>query len=699
MPKTLVVVESPAKVRTLSKFLGRRYMVKASVGHVRDLPKSQLGVDVENAYSPKYITIRGKGDVIRDLRDAAKKADRVLLATDPDREGEAISWHLAHILKLEPDERCRIEFNEITEGAVRSALEHPRPIDRKRVEAQQARRILDRLVGYNLSPFLWRKVRRGLSAGRVQSSALRLICDREREIEAFIQEEYWSLTAVLSAGKKAKFEAKLVEGVDLSLKTRADVDRVLAGIEGATYTVASVTSRDRVRNPAPPFTTSTLQQEAFRKLGFSARRTMAVAQQLYEGVEVRDEGHVALITYMRTDSTRVAKEAQAAAREFIEAKFGPGYVPEKPRTYGSKSRAQDAHEAIRPTVPGRTPDSLVGHLGRDQLRLYRLIWERFIASQMTPAIFEAVAVDISASKYTFRATGLSVKFPGFTALYTEGRDDDSKDREQTLPKLEVGQSLTLIQLVDQQHFTQPPPRYTEATLVKALEKNGIGRPSTYAPIIETIRKRDYAVLEEKRFRPTEVGFIVYDLLRTHFPSIVDLEFTARMEKDLDLIESGEENWVDVTDKFYGPFSKLLEAADAKVERVEIPDEPTDELCPKCHANLVIKTGRFGKFIACPRYPECKYTRSMVRQLSAACPVCGEPMVERRTKTGRRFYGCSAYPRCTFTVWNRPSDVVCVECGSLTISRKGKHGTIFKCANPKCGHSWRSDGAEANSGAR
>lgn len=690
MGKTLVIVESPAKVKTLSKFLGRQYALKASVGHVRDLPKSQLGVDVDNNYAPKYITIRGKGDVIRELKDSAKKADTILLATDPDREGEAISWHLAYILGVDPESECRIEFNEITENAVKNALKNPRPIDKGRVDAQQARRVLDRLVGYKLSPFLWKKVRPGLSAGRVQSSALKIICDREREIESFVSEEYWSLGAELSPMPRGrKFEARFVPEDDKRL-SKEDTDKILADLEGVDYMVESINVRDQARRPAPPFITSTLQQEAFRKLGFSGRRTMSNAQALYEGVEVAGEGHVALITYMRTDSTRVAREAQMAARDYARDRWGSKYVPRSPRAYVSRKGAQDAHEAIRPTSVSRTPESLKASLGRDQLRLYTLIWSRFMASQMSDAVKEVTSVDISAGKHRFRATGQKMKFDGFTVIYTEGRDDEnSRDEDKReLPALEAGQGLDLVQLLPKQHFTQPPPRYTEATLVKELEKHGIGRPSTYAPIIDTLRKRDYAELDKKRFVPTEVGLVVCDLLSEHFPSVVDLEFTAKMEEKLDGVEENEADWIRVTDAFYKPFSETLAKAEKVAEKIVIEDEPVGEPCPECGTELVIKSGRYGKFIACPMYPKCTYRRSIVKKLDVKCPKCGGDVVERRSKKGRTFYGCSNYPDCDFVAWNRPTNVNCPVCGSFTTVRQRSGGLTYKCANAECGNSWK-----------
>jgi len=692
MAKTLIIVESPAKVKTISKFLGRQYTVRSSVGHIRDLPKSQIGVDVENKFSPKYITIRGKGDLIKELKDAAKKADKVLLATDPDREGEAISWHLSKILNIE-DQDCRISFNEITESAVKNAITNPRRLNMALVDAQQARRVLDRLVGYNLSPLLWRKVRRGLSAGRVQSSALKIICDREKEIQAFIEEEYWTIDAFLkqNKGTGSKFSARLISNDELSLKNEKIIDQILKNLDNTEYIVNNIVKKERKRNPSPPFTTSTLQQEAFRKLNFPARKTMQIAQQLYEGVEVKGDGHVALITYMRTDSVRISKEAQSNALSYIASNYGEDFIPNTPRSFKGKSSAQDAHEAIRPVSVYRTPDSLSSSLGRDQLRLYKLIWERFMASQMSSAVLDTVSVDIKAGEYLFRATGSTVKFPGFTILYTEGKDDNSKDTEQKIPDLSEGEILKLIKIEPEQHFTQPPPRYSEATLVKTLEENGIGRPSTYAPIIDILKKREYAELEQRRFIPTEIGFVVYDMLNTYFPTIVDLAFTAQIEDKLDDVGDGKAEWVDVVGNVYNPFSELLKVADEAIEKVEIKDEPLDEPCPQCGTNLVIKNGRFGKFIACPNYPECKYTRSIVKQLDSVCPLCQKPMIERKSRRGRKFYGCSGYPECEFTMWNMPSDVKCTECGSITIEKKLRSGKTYKCQNPKCEHEWQLGG--------
>lgn len=704
---TLVIVESPAKAKTISKFLGRGYTVKASIGHVRDLPKSQFGVDVENSFEPRYITIRGKGKVLSELRDSAKKADRVLLATDPDREGEAISWHLVEALKLDPTEANRIQFNEITEEAVKNALKSPRPIDRDLVDAYQARRVLDRIVGYKLSPLLWRKVKAGLSAGRVQSVAVRLITDREREIEQFVPEEYWTITAAFSKAPGAngrvgsRFEAKLWgKGKDkIELPDEATVQNVLAELENAEYVIKSIKRGQRRRKPAPPFTTSTLQQEASRKLRFSARKTMSVAQQLYEGLSIGSEGTVGLITYMRTDSTNVAAAAQKEAQRVIDQKYGEKYRPEKPPTYRSRAGAQQAHEAIRPTSVRREPDKVRPFLTRDQYRLYKLIWERFVASQMAEAVFDTLSVDIAAGEYVFRASGSTLRFEGFMKVYMEGTDEDATtdDSEQRLPgDLEEGQPLHCAGLEPKQHFTQPPPRFTEATLVKALEEQGIGRPSTYAQIIDTIVRRGYVELKERRFHPTDLGTIVVDLLKEHFPQVIDIEFTARMEEHLDRIEDGDVNWVDVINEFYRPFAQALERAQEEMKVVEIEDEVTDEICDNCGRNLVIKWGRFGKFLACPGYPECKFTKPILNEIGVSCPKCGEgKVVERRTRRGRIFYGCSRYPECDFTSWQRPAATPCPRCGSyMTEQRRRGEVVSVVCSNKECGFTAAPDALPA-----
>ncbi len=679
MSKVLVIVESPAKARSITKLLGRKYLVKASLGHIRDLPKSQFGVDVENDFAPKYITIRGKGEIIRELREAARKAERVLLGPDPDREGEAIAWHLQKILELPPDLPCRIEFHEITKRALEQAVKHPQLINQRRVDAQQARRILDRLVGYNLSPLLWRKIRSGLSAGRVQSVAVRLICEREEEIRNFQPEEYWTLTARLKSNQ-ASFEAKLFgRGEEkIHLAREEDVNKVLQELNGAPFIVHKITKRERKRNPLPPFTTSTLQQEASRKLNFPVRKTMLIAQQLYEGLDLGKEGTVGLITYMRTDSTKLSQEAVESARAFIKNTFGTDYVPEKPPQFKKTGRAQEAHEAIRPTVAGRRPDDVKSFLNRDQYKLYKLIWERFIASQMSPALYEATTVEIRADCYVFRATGTVLRFPGFMQVYAE-----NEEAETILPPLVEGETLELEALLPKQHFTQPPPRYTEATLVKALEENGIGRPSTYAPIIETIQSRGYVVKEERNLYPTELGFIVVLLLKEYFPEIIDVEFTAQMEEKLDLIEEGKMAWQEVIKDFYGPFKKNLEQAEKEIGTIEVEEERSEERCPKCGRYLLIKQGRYGKFLACPGFPECRYTQQYYEEAGVPCPRCGGKIVARKTRRGRKFYGCINYPDCDFTTWDEPASRQCPQCNHFLVYR----GKNKKLACPVCGISY------------
>ncbi|PZN12201.1 MAG: type I DNA topoisomerase [Bacillota bacterium] len=693
MAKTLIIVESPAKARTIKKFVGRGYAVEASMGHVRDLPKSQLGVDIDDHFTPKYITIRGKGKLIERLRQQARQADRVLLATDPDREGEAISWHLCQLLGIDGDSPCRIVFHEITREAVRRALKEPRPIDDNLVDAQQARRVLDRLVGYMLSPLLWRKVRRGLSAGRVQSVAVRLIVDREAEIEAFVPQEYWTVTAALARARDGiRFEARYHgdENGKRELPNREAVDRLLADLSGRPFRVLQVDRKERRRSPAPPFTTSTLQQEASRKLGFSVRRTMRVAQELYEGIEIKGEGAVGLVTYIRTDSTRIADQALDEAAEYIARRFGPEYSVPRKQAGRRQAQAQEAHEAIRPTSVLRDPESIKDDLTRDQYRLYRLIWERFLASQMAPAVLDTVTVEIGAGPHRFRATGSTVKFPGFMKLYVEGRDEEGQGEAEEpgdalLPDLEPGDVLELLELRPEQHFTQPPPRYTEAMLVRALEEKGIGRPSTYAPIIETIQERGYVVKEDRRFRPTELGRLVTDLLKQHFPDIVDVEFTARMEADLDRIEEGHRRWVDVLREFYGPFAETLARAERQIARVELPVEETDEVCEKCGRRMVIKHGRYGRFLACPGFPECRNTKPLLEKTGARCPRCGGEIVQRRTRRGRVFYGCANYPQCDFTTWDRPTPETCPQCGTFLVEKRSRQGTLVACANEGCGY--------------
>ncbi len=688
---TLIIVESPAKAKTIKGFLGKNYDVKASLGHVRDLPRSKFGVDVDNNFEPQYITIRGKGPVLKELRDAAKKSDRILLATDPDREGEAIAWHLAHALNID-EENCRIDFREITKDAVRNSIKEPRSIAQPLVDAQQARRVLDRVVGYELSPLLWAKVKPGLSAGRVQSVAVKLIVDREREIEAFVEEEYWSATALLQTDQEEQFEAQLhhKNGKKLELPNEDAAKQVQSDVQGRLWRVADVQKRERRRNPAPPFTTSTLQQEAARKLNFPARKTMRLAQQLYEGLPLGKAGTLGLITYMRTDATRVSKEAITEARGFIKESYGAAYVPAKARQYASKKGAQEAHEAIRPTSALRRPDDMKQYLSRDQFRLYKLIWDRFVASQMSSAVFDAMRVDLAVEEYTFRATGSQLKFAGFLKLYQEGSDANSTKREsedRLLPALEVDEEVQLLDLNLQQHFTQPPARFTEAMLVKTLEEEGIGRPSTYAPIIETITARGYVYSEEKRFRPTELGIIVVDLLQENFEQLLDVGFTASMEAQLDQIEEGDLIWQEVIRKFYGPFSEDLKRAHEELEKIEVKDEVSDVICEKCGRNMVYKMGRFGKFLACPGYPECKNTKPILNEIGVECAICkreGRPtgqIVGRRSRQGRYFYGCSNYPDCTYTSWQRPVAELCPYCKEHLAIRK--EGSDPVCVNKEC----------------
>ena len=683
--KPLIIVESPTKARTIKKFLPARYVVKASVGHVRDLPKSTLGVDVENDFTPKYLTIKGKGDVIKELKSAVKGASEVYLATDPDREGEAIAWHLAELLKLENPKR--IELHEITKDAALAALKEAHAIDMDRVNAQQARRILDRLVGYKISPLLWAKVRGGLSAGRVQSVAVRVIVDREREIAAFVPKEYWTITAQLAKESKSEliFPADFAtfKGEKYEIGTKEETDRVLAGIDGKNFTVDTIKRREVRRNAPAPFTTSTLQQEASRKLRIRVRRAMQIAQGLYEGVDLGgSEGTVGLITYMRTDSTRISDQAREAAREFIAQTYGEEF--HGGRQHKIKEGAQDAHEAIRPTSVHHTPDKVAHVLKRDELRLYTMIWERFVASQMSPAVFDQTTVDIKAGDYGFRATGSVMKFAGFTKVYEEGRDEDGKQRGRVrLPELTEGDVLDLRAIEPKQHFTEPPPRFTEATLVKALEDNGIGRPSTYSTIVDTIQARGYVTQEERRFRPTDIGIAVNDLLAEHFKDIVDLKFTAGMEGDLDKVAEGHEDWVGILRNFYGPFATELEEAEKKLPKLEVKDEPTDEICPNCERPMVIKTGRFGKFISCTGYPECKTTKPIVKDTGAKCPKDGGMIVERRSKKGRTFYGCANYPNCDFVSWDRVIPEPCPVCGSHVVAKSRRGGNVqLECAADK-----------------
>ncbi|KEQ27561.1 type I DNA topoisomerase [Paenibacillus tyrfis] len=686
MADSLVIVESPAKAKTISKYLGSKYIVKASMGHIRDLPKSQIGVEVQKNFEPKYITIRGKGSVLKELKDASKRVKKVYLAADPDREGEAIAWHLAHYLELSDQDACRVVFNEITKQAVKDAFKTPRKINQDLVNAQQARRILDRLVGYKISPLLWKKVKKGLSAGRVQSVAVKLIYDRENEIKAFVPEEYWSITAKLSSGK-ADFEAKFysVDGEKKELKNEAEVNAVLAALQKADFIVSEVKEKERLRNPSPPFITSSLQQEAARKLNFRAAKTMSVAQQLYEGIDLGSEGTVGLITYMRTDSTRISPVAQEEAKDYIVQKFGESFYPETPRVYLKKNtNAQDAHEAIRPSSVLREPDQIKEHLSRDQYRLYKLVWERFVASQMASAVLDTMTVDLTAANTIFRAVGSKVKFHGFMKVYVEGNDDaaaDTGDDDKLLPPLKEGDKVKKQQIDPKQHFTQPPPRFTEARLVKALEEMGIGRPSTYAPTLETIQKRGYVAIEEKKFVPTELGELVIQQMIEFFPEILDVDFTAHMEEGLDHIEEGKEDWVRVLSEFYESFEKRLEVAEEEMEKVEIQDEVSDEICEKCGRHFVYKMGRFGKFLACSGFPDCRNTKPIVKDTGVTCPNCHEgKIIERRSKKGRIFYGCDRYPECDFVSWDKPVGHPCPKCGAMLVEKRNKSGTFIQCVS-------------------
>lgn len=686
MADSLVIVESPAKAKTIGKYLGKKFIVKASMGHIRDLPKSQIGVEIEEDFSPKYITIRGKGPILKELKDARKKVKKVYLAADPDREGEAIAWHLAHYLNIDENEDCRVVFNEITKQAVKDAFKTPRKINMDLVNAQQARRILDRLVGYKISPLLWKKVKKGLSAGRVQSVAVKIIIDRENEISQFEPEEYWSITVALAKGKQT-FDAKFygMGSSKVELHNEEEVNEVLAAIKDASYTVKQVKEKERLRHPAAPFTTSSLQQEAARKLNFRAAKTMSLAQQLYEGVDVGKEGTVGLITYMRTDSTRISPVAQEEAREYIQAKFGAQYVPKEPRNYTKKSAgAQDAHEAIRPTSVLKEPDQLKPYLTRDQLRLYKLIWERFVASQMSSAILDTMSVDIVAGDAMFKAAGSKVKFPGFMKVYVEGKDDGQTDEESMLPPLEQGEKLDQKNITPKQHFTQPPPRYTEARLVRTLEEKGIGRPSTFAPTLETIQRRGYVALEDKKFVPTELGELVIQLMEQFFPEILDVEFTANMEEELDHVEEGTEDWVGILDQFYSTFEKRLEVAEEEMKEVEIQDEISDEVCEKCGNVMVYKMGRYGKFLACSGFPDCRNTKPIVKEIGVDCPKCKDgKVVERRSKKGRIFYGCNQYPECDFVSWDKPVSKPCPHCGGLMVEKRTKKQETLLCT--ACGH--------------
>ncbi|MGN0616172.1 type I DNA topoisomerase [Ruminococcus flavefaciens] len=684
----LVIVESPAKAKTIQKYLGQGYEVIASMGHVRDLPKSKMGVDKDNDFKPQYTDMKGKEDVIRELKKRAKKCDKIYLATDPDREGEAISWHIAQMLKLDMNDDNRVAFNEITKTGVKNGMSHPHKIDVDLVNAQQARRILDRLVGYELSPFLWKKVKRGLSAGRVQSVAVRLVVDRENEIRAFVPKEYWSIDAKFTAPSSRKvFDAALVavDGEKLEIPNQAEADGLLKRLENAEYTVTSVKKRVTKKQPAPPFITSTLQQEASRKLSFSAKRTMKAAQELYEGVDVQGVGAVGLITYMRTDSLRISDEAKKAAAEYIGTVYGSDYLPPEPRNFKTKSNAQDAHEAIRPSTPELTPERVKSSLSSDQYKLYKLIWERFIASQMANALLDTVSADIEANGCTFRASGYSVKFDGFMALYVESTDSEDGSKKM-LPELKNDDKLKLKSIAGNQHFTQPPPRYTEASLIKALEENGIGRPSTYAPTITTITSRRYVEHEGKALKPTNLGEVITELMKDHFKKIVDAKFTAEMENNLDEVEHGEKDWVSTLREFYDDFSETLKKAEEAMDgkRVKVPDEETDVVCELCGRNMVIKYSKYGKFLACPGFPECKNTKKIVTETEGSCPRCGKKMLLKKSKKGRSFYGCEGFPDCSFMTWNVPTKELCPQCGKSLFMKGGKSGKLV-CESEGCGY--------------
>ncbi len=751
--KSLVIVESPSKAKTISKYLGKGYDVRASIGHVKDLPKSQFGVDIDHGFQPEYTVIKGKGKVLAEIKKAAKEADKVYLAPDPDREGEAIAWHIAEELKSRNGDIYRVLFNEITEKAIKRAMESPGAIDMRRVNAQQARRVLDRIVGYKISPLLWEKVRRGLSAGRVQSVAVRLICEREEEVRAFIPEEYWTVAAKLLGPVPPPLTARLISrgGTPIDMANEAQAQEVVEGLRALSFVVSKVEKKERKRNPTPPFTTPRLQQEAARKLRFTPKRTMMLAQQLYEGVETRSEGAVGLITYMRTDSVRVSPDFQGETADWIRGKYGNEYVPESLPVYKSKKGAQEAHEAIRPTSIERDPERLKEDLTPDQYRLYKLIWNRFVASQMTPAVFDVTRIDIAAGEFLLRAAGSVVKFPGFSVIYMEGKEEglprEKKEGEETeeaseeeaiLPALSVGDRLTLQSLDPKQHFTQPPPRYNEALLIHDLEEKGIGRPSTYATIISTIQDRKYVEKREGRFYPTELGKVVNGLLVQHFPEVVNLEFTARMEGELDEIEEGEKEWVETVRGFYEPFSKNFDRAQVEMRDVKREETPTDLVCEKCNKPMVIKWGRFGRFLACSGYPDCKNTKEFVEteqgvqpvekevQTDEVCEKCGKPMViktgrfgrfmacsgypecentkpiptgvacpeegcggdliEKRTRRGKVFYSCNRYPKCTFALWDRPVSRPCPECKAPFLVEKQDHGTVrVVCRNEECGY--------------
>ena len=679
--KNLVIVESPAKAKTIKKFLGTSYKIEASMGHVRDLPKSQMGIDIENDFEPKYITIRGKGELLSKLRKEAKNADKVYLATDPDREGEAISWHLVTALNLENKDISRITFNEITKNAVKKSIKEARDIDMSLVDAQQARRVLDRVVGYTISPLLWQKVKKGLSAGRVQSVALRIICDREDEINSFIPEEYWTIEAVLK-DKNKKINAKFwgdTEG-KIELKNNEQVESILKEIEKADFVVIDNKKGTRIKKPVAPFTTSTLQQEASKHLNMATQKTMMIAQQLYEGVDIKGEGTVGLVSYIRTDSVRISDEAYEDAKNFIINTFDNEHLNPERVIYKSKGKTQDAHEAIRPTSAKRTPESIKESLSNDQYKLYKLIWERFIASQMAPAVYETQSLKIQANDYIFRAAGSVLKFKGFLEVY----DKNTDDVEGKIPEIEVGSKLSVNDIIPTQHFTQPPPRFTDASLVKTLEEIGVGRPSTYAPTLTTIQARNYVVKESKMLYPTELGEVINDIMKTYFPDIVNIDFTANMEDNLDKVEEGKQEWKQIIRDFYPDFIKAVESAQEKLSKIEIKDEVTDVICDKCGRNMVVKYGRYGKFLACPGFPECQNAKPFFEDAGVNCPKCGGKVQIKKTKKGRKYFGCENNPECDFMSWNKPTGEVCPKCGSYMVEKGTKNPKIV-CSNVQCGY--------------
>ncbi len=686
MANYLVIVESPAKAKTINKYLGKNYTVIASMGHMRDLPKSQLGIDIDNGYEPKYITIRGKGDLMAKLKKAAKAADKIYLATDPDREGEAISWHLADMLEVDKTKKCRITFNEVTKSAVTASLKEARPIDQNLVEAQQARRVLDRIVGYKISPILWKKVKKGLSAGRVQSVATKLVVDREREINSFEPKEYWTLNVLLiPEGDKKTLTARFygIGGKKKELKTAEETLKIEEIIKAAQFVVKSAEYGEKIHQPAPPFTTSTLQQEASRKLGFTSRRTMSAAQQLYEGVEVPGKGSLGLITYMRTDSLRITPEAQEVARKVISMQYGSEYLPKSARNYKTGKNAQDAHEAIRPTDATILPVKIKDSVSADLYKLYKLIWERFIASQMANAVYDTLNAEFEAGGYTFRSNSKMIKFPGYRAVYVEGSEETEEKDAKRFPQLKEGMKLSLNEIDKEQHFTEPPARYTEASLIKAMEENGIGRPSTYAPTITTILGRDYVTREKRMLKPTELGIVVTDLMTENFKDIVDVDFTANMESQLDGIEEGSEKWVSVIDDFYKPFKDVLEKAEKSIEKVQIKDEESDEICEKCGRRMVIKLGRFGKFLACPGFPECRNAKPILTDTGVACPKCGARIVARKSQKGKKYFSCENAPKCDFILWDEPVKTPCPSCGGIMTRKYVKRGSVTVCSNPEC----------------